>query len=174
MIRILLIFALIGSASLAQAQNKNILYACQIEDTWLQGKQLTARLEVFDFERALITLKSSTETFTCPLSVETIQDASRGRIARVVISMKPESCTPQEKLYTSKLRRHVDLFIDAHPQATGEAQVSWRQLGSRAECKETVNNLHSQGLGHRYPQSTRPPIDTQKQGKPHSQRPPGK
>ncbi|MFV8259350.1 hypothetical protein ACNQKP_16205 [Bdellovibrio bacteriovorus] len=158
MIRHLLIFTFIfGLIAAAEAQNKKTLYSCQLQDEWLQAKSLSAGINIEDLDHATITIKSESETVVCPMAVETVQDASRSRIARIIFSMTPSGCSPQEKLFHRNLRRRVELFIDAHPDAKGSAQLSWRHRGARSECKETVNNLKALGIGNKFhPTATTP------------------
>lgn len=151
MIRHLLLSSFVlGFIFSAEAQAKQLLYSCQLKDEWLQAKSLSAGINIEDLDHATITIQSATETVVCPMAVETVQDASRSRISRIIFSMKPAGCSPQEKLFHHNLRRRVELFVDAHPDAKGSAQLSWRHRGARSDCKETVNNLKSHGIGNKF------------------------
>ncbi|UXR63603.1 hypothetical protein EZJ49_11000 [Bdellovibrio bacteriovorus] len=151
MIRLIALTVLVFlSFSVAQAQSKKLMYSCQLQDKWLQGQKLSAGIDIQDLDRASLTIQSPTETVTCPLAVESVQDASRGRIAKVIFLMTPEACSPAEKSFNRNLRRRIELHIDAQPGSKGDAQLSWRHRGNRSQCKEVVNNLKSHGIGNKF------------------------
>lgn len=151
MIRMMILTSLAFlSFSAAEAQSKKLMYSCQVQDKWLQGQKLSAGIDIQDLDHANLTIQSATETVTCPLAVESVQDASRGRIAKVIFLMTPEACSPPEKSFNRNLRRRFELHIDAQPGSTGGAQLSWRHRGNRSQCKEVVNNLKSHGIGNKF------------------------
>lgn len=151
MIRLIVLTALVFlSFSSAQAQSKKLMYSCQLQDKWLQGQKLSASIDVQDLDHASINIQSPSETVTCPLAVESVQDASNGRIAKVIFLMTPEACSPPEKSFNRNLRRRIELHIDAQPGRKGDAQLSWRHRGNRSPCKEVVNNLKSHGIGNKF------------------------
>nr|BFD62937.1 hypothetical protein BdHM001_16180 [Bdellovibrio sp. HM001] len=151
MIRLILMIslALVGVSG-AQAQSQKLMYSCELQDKWLQGQKLSAGIDIQDLDHASLKIQSSTETVTCPLEIESVQDASRGRIAKVIFLMTPESCSPPEKSFNRNLRRRIELHIDAQPGGKGDAQLSWRHRGNRSQCKEVVNNLKSHGIGNKF------------------------
>jgi|GEM_PF-2044363 len=149
MIRSFLILFMMVSAQ-AGAKSKS-LYACDIQDVWLQKQKLSGHLEVYDLDRAEIKIQSDSETVSCPLNVETVQDASRGKVAQVIFKMVPERCSPAEKSFNKNLRGYMTFTVSTQPKAIPSAQLAWRNRTGYSGCRERVNNLKEHGLGYRAP-----------------------
>lgn len=144
------LFLLTGSP----VHSAELLYSCTLEDQWLKDRKWTGQIDVQNLDEATLKIQSSSETVTCPLAVESVQDLSEGRIAQVTFRLISEACSPGEKSFNRNLRKRLSLIVDAHPSSKGKAQLSWRNKGNRADCQEKVNNLRSHGIGNKIPPSS--------------------
>lgn len=153
MIRIML-FTFLAMGLFTSANAAETLYSCKIEDAWLKKQNLSGFVNVGDLDHAEIKIVSSSETVTCPLAVESVQDNSLGKVSEVVFKLLPESCTPFEKSFNRNLRKRITLNVSTQPgTAAPSAQIAWRNRTGYSDCKETLNNLKDHGIGARFPQS---------------------
>lgn len=138
----------------ANASN-SVLYACKIEDSWLTEQNITGDLIVYkDLERAEIKLKGRDEEVICPLTLDSLQDASRAVVATANFKFSVQSCTPESKNFNKHFRSKMTLKVSTQPGTPQEAVLSWRTHTGFTACKETENNLQAIGVGSRLPQST--------------------
>lgn len=132
------------------AHGAELLYSCTLEDQWLKDRKWSGQIDIQNLDQATLKIQSSSETVTCPLAVESVQDLSQGRIAQVTFRLVSEACSPGEKSFNRNLRKRLSLIVDAHPASKGKAQLSWRNKGKRADCQEKINNLRSHGIGNKF------------------------
>ena len=153
LIKILLILV---APVVANASN-TVLYSCKIEDSWLKEQNIVGNLIVYkDLERAEIKLKGADEEVSCPLIVESLQDASRAVVATANFKFSAQSCAPESKNFNKHLRAKMTLKVSTQPGVPPEAVLAWRAHTGFSACHETENNLQSVGVGSRLPQSTPP------------------
>ncbi|WP_374080323.1 hypothetical protein [Bdellovibrio bacteriovorus] len=156
-------FLVLGLFSFANAAEN--LYSCKIEDAWLQKQKLSGSVNVSDLDHAEIQIVSSSETVTCPLAVESVQDNSLGKVSEVVFKLLPEACTPFEKSFNRNLRKRITLNVSTQPGTPAPAaQIAWRNRTGYSDCKEILNNLKDHGIGTRFPQSQEQKKESQLKG----------
>ncbi len=143
-----LLIPLIISFQCSSALAKD-LYSCRLSDPWLEKQKSTATLNIHDLDRADLVISSSSESITCPMTVESAQDNSLGKISEVTFKMLPESCTPPEKAFNKNLRSRISLHISTQPGTAPAAKVAWRYRAGYSDCKEIQNSLKEHGIGNR-------------------------
>lgn len=163
MIRTML-FTSLAMGLFTSANAAETLYSCKIEDAWLQKQNLSGFVNVGDLDHAELKIVSSSETVTCPLAVESVQDNSLGKVSEVVFKLLPESCTPFEKSFNRNLRKRMTLNVSTQPGTAPAAQIAWRNRTGYSDCKETLNNLKDHGIGARFPQSQKQKKENQYKG----------
>lgn len=138
---------------LGKAENK-ILFSCTLEDPWLQKQNMTGNLVVYkNLENAELKLTTPQEEIICPLSVDSLQDASRAVVALANFKFSAQSCTPEAKKFNKNLRPNMTLKVSTQPGVPPEAAIAWRVHTGFSKCKETKNNLKDLGVGSRLPLS---------------------
>nr|WP_295905025.1 hypothetical protein [uncultured Bdellovibrio sp.] len=155
-------FLFLGILNTASAAEP--LYSCKLNDAWLEKQNLSGFVNVSDLDHAEIKITSSSDTVTCPMAVESVQDSSSGKVSEVVFKTIPEACSPFEKSFNRHLRKRITLNVSTQPGVPPSAQIAWRNRTGYSDCKEVTNNLKDHGIGARFPQSQKNPLNKKSKG----------